>query len=63
VTDDPTDVIPLQVGYFNPYRFERHLLLALVLAYFAAGAVLGFALLELTAVADQINTTPYCRRI
>ena len=53
-----------QAGTVNdPGAFERRLLFALFVAYLCAGGVLAFALLELEAVADQITTTPFCRRI
>lgn len=42
---------------------QRRILFALFVAYLAAGGVLAFALLELEAVAEQINSTPFCRRI
>lgn len=47
----------------DPRDNGRRLLFALFVAYLCAGAVLAFALLELEAVADQLNTTPFCRRI
>lgn len=42
---------------------DRLLLIAFVLAYMAAGAVLGFACIVLINAADQINNAPFCRRI
>jgi len=42
---------------------ERRLLAVVFVAYFLAGGVLAFACFELAAVADQINSTPMCRRL
>lgn len=42
---------------------ERVVLVAFVLAYMAAGAVIGFACCVLVNAADQINNAPFCRRI
>lgn len=47
----------------NPYRHERLLLTFIGIAYLLAGAVLGFALMQLAYVVDQIHDTPLCRRI
>jgi hypothetical protein len=64
VNDDDTAPYPVPtVRWVDPYRHERIMLLALAVAYLAAGAVLGFACFELASIADQINSTPYCRRI
>jgi hypothetical protein len=61
--DEDTAIQPLLVGHPVRCRNERYMVVALTVAYLAAGAVLAFACLQLTAVADQINSTPYCRRI
>lgn len=47
----------------HPDRYERWLLVWLAIAYLFAGMVLGYACVTLANVADQINSTPFCRRI
>lgn len=63
MSDDPTGVQPMPPFERDDGTRERRLLFALLVAYLCAGGVLAFALLELEAVADQINSTPFCRRI
>jgi len=58
---DPTTPMPLPVPVDRTN--ERRLLLALFVAYLAAGGVLAFACLELASAADQINSAPICRRL
>lgn len=58
----PVDLVPRFIDP-NPYRHERLLFVTLTVAYLMAGGVLGFALMLLAHVADQINDTPLCRRI
>ena len=57
------DTIPLPVIHFVPSRSERWLVVALAVTFLGAGAVLAFSCLTLANVADQINSTPMCRRL
>lgn len=63
MTDDTTPMPNPPVHYHRPDRYERWLLAWLAVAYLFAGMVLGFACVTLANVADQINSTPFCRRI
>ena len=57
------DTTPLPIIHFIPTRPGRWLVIALALSYLMAGAVLAFSCLTLANVADQINSTPMCRRL
>jgi len=64
MTDDDTVVVPVfTTPNPDPYRCERVLFVWLCVAYMAAGAILSFACWQLSAVADQLNAAPYCRRL
>lgn len=58
--DDDTVRIPLIVG---PERLPRWVLPAICVAYAFAGGVLTFGCLVLVHAANQITTTPLCRRL
>lgn len=62
MTDDTIE-LPDPIHYHRPDRYERWLLAWLAVACLFAGMVLGFACVTLANVADQINSTPFCRRI
>lgn len=59
MTDDDTVRIPIIVG---PAHLPRWVLPALAVAYAIAGGVLAFGALVLAHAADQITSTPMCRR-
>jgi hypothetical protein len=44
-------------------RSERYLVVAIAVAYLAAGAVLGFSCAVLASTAHHIETANLCRRI
>lgn len=60
MTTDDTTPLPRQ---HRPDRYEGWLLIWLAVAYLFAGMILGFACVTLADVAQQINATPFCRRI
>lgn len=60
MSDDPTVRIPVIA---QRREMPRWILPALALTYAAAGAVLSFACLVLVRAADDITSTPFCRRL
>lgn len=60
MTTDDTTKLPRSK---RPDRYESWLLVWLAVAYLFAGMILGFACVTLAHVAEQISTTPFCRRI
>lgn len=60
MSDDDTMRIPLIV---TEVRLPRWVLPAIALAYALAGGVLSFGCLVLIHAADQINSSPMCRRL